>query len=249
MLRDILCAPRPISNTYPLTRALLHGTQASHSSVLLRQRPFRSTPVRPAQPHRLPPLPLPRLRPPPNQALSLLHALSSADDSQRAALRTPRVLHAALTFCAPDAAAQGLHCEHQASPAAAATASGAMPLFGAITTRSPGRTAATNAAPATGPRAQWPLPSVAASAAARMLLAELLPPRSGDGISSDITAAFAAASVSGAGAGGMVGGAAGVARGAGWTGGAGGQRWARHAAAGAWCSGLEFDRAAGGGVP
>ena len=92
---------------------------------------------------------------------------------------------------------------------------------------------------ATATRAAFPPLSASANAAARMLLAELLPPPSEDG-NGNITAAFSAASASGAGAGGMVGGPAQV---AGWMGGAGGQRWTRPAAAGAWCSGLDFDRA------
>eukprot|EP00752_Nemacystus_decipiens_P006234 g5624.t1 len=191
-------------------------------------------------------------------ALSLLHALSAADDSQRAALRTPRVLHAALTFSTPDVAQalqQGQQHVPPAVSAAAAPTGGANIFFGAITTRSPGgrvvastsvagASAAITAATLPPPPPPPPL-SVSANAAARMLLAELLPPRSGDG-HGHITAAFAAASVSGAGPAGGVGGPAQL---TGWMGGAGGQRWMRPAVAGAWCSGLDFDRATGGGVP
>lgn len=192
------------------------------------------------------------------QALSLLHALSATDDSQRAALRTPRVLHAALTCCT-SVAAQGSQRGHQVPPASAAAGTtaaegdGPSPVFGAVTTRIQGERAsnasgtgapsAIVATTATG--APLSAMSVTANAVARMLLTELLPQGAGDGSSSgnsNIAAAFAAASAGGAGASGMAGGAGGVARVAGWLGGAGGHRWARPAAAGAWCSGLDFDR-------
>lgn len=157
----------------------------------------------------------------------MLHVLSTADDSQRAALRTPRVLHAALRFLTPTSAAcssSGNGDNTEKPPESFSSADSPVP--GSL--HDPETTTEAVTAPV----------RAAANAAARLLLAELLPQRSGDNVDGNINAAFAVLAASGAAAG---AGARGL---AGWTGGAGGQRRARATAAGAWCSGLEFDRAA-----
>ncbi|CAM9977472.1 unnamed protein product [Ectocarpus sp. 6 AP-2014] len=149
--------------------------------------------------------------------LRLLHVLSTADDSQRAALRTPRVLHAALRFLTPTSATcsssttDGDNAEQPPESSSPADS----PVAGSL--HNPETTTAATTAPA----------RAAANVTARLLLAELLPQRSGDNVDGNINAAFAVLAASGvaAGAGG---------RGlSGWTGGAGGQRRARATAAGA----------------
>lgn len=121
---------------------------------------------------------------------------------------------------------------------------------------------ATTAAALTTTRASPPV--AAADVTARLLLTELLPPQFSES-NDDITAALkalppayagavaTAATLAGAGAstgeGGMDGGTTGASstQAPRWTGRAGGRGRARHAtASGAWCSGLDFDRAAGG---
>ncbi|CAM9578417.1 unnamed protein product, partial [Ectocarpus fasciculatus] len=149
-------------------------------------------------------------------ALRLLHVLSTADDSQRAALRTPRVLHAALHFLTPTSAtcSGGSNGDNAEQPPGSSSPAD-YPIAGSL--RDPETTTAATTVPA----------RAAANVAARRLLAELLPQRSGDNVDGNINAAFAVLASSGVAAG---AGARGL---AGWTGGGGGQRRARATAAGA----------------
>lgn len=168
--------------------------------------------------------------------------LSAADDSQRAALRTPRVLNVTMPYLMPYDGS----CQQQQHPrptptatatATATTVGGGGPVFDWRTAVGQGQRR-----PRSGSDLDCRHPScifnpitppcVSADVAARLVLAQLLPQRPGD----NMTAAFAAFFAAGAAAAGVTTSAS-----------APGTRGDRPAGAGgSWCSGLEFDLAGGG---
>ncbi|CAM9581546.1 unnamed protein product [Laminaria digitata] len=173
-------------------------------------------------------------------ALRLLHVVSAADDSQRAVLRTPRVLGLTLPYLMCDAMAphQQQHQQQQCP------LSNLHPILGepagwAARAGTPCCAADYHRHPHSSLRKSTP-PYRSADLAARLLLEQLVPQRPGDGSIASQYSAFSATGGVSAGTVTSIGAARARA--------AAGGRGFRTSSVGSWCTGMEFDHVGGGAV-
>ncbi|CAM9618319.1 unnamed protein product, partial [Pylaiella littoralis] len=159
-------------------------------------------------------------------ALRLLLVLSTADDSQKAALRTPRVLHAALAFFTPDT--MGSRTSSRMSSRMSSNMSSSIMSSSSSSSSSSGSGSAAMVSTASMTAIRASPRSVAADVTARLLLTELLPPHFGE-TNGNIAAALEAPPSAFAGAPAVVATAAGAAQAQRRTGGTGGRRRVGHA--------------------